>query len=277
MPEENHLIVQQPDDFHMLVADDDYLKKLRDDKSITPEQWEGLRTELRLNAAGPLQPSIICHDNDCEFARTCSLKKQGFPVPRGKSCPIEDTFRAVWLKQLQDEIGTDADGYASVDTGIIVDVVNTMIELHRGQQEAALTPKIAMKVIAGIDKLGDPIVDLKMNPVLFSLKASRKMKAELLKHLIATRDARSKDKSRKTVDAALQLNALRRATDGALEKMGVKPGVPTMRNAEVVDLGNAVPEAVKALVVGDGGAILAEHLSEHAKEIGIKPLADPEE
>jgi hypothetical protein len=65
-----------------------------------------------------------------------------------------------------------------------------------------------------------------MNPVIFSLRHSRKSKTMILEQLVATRDARSKDKSRKTQDQSNLMAELRGLVDSKLKTFLVPADKP---------------------------------------------------
>ncbi|NIN65695.1 MAG: hypothetical protein GTO63_13575 [Anaerolineae bacterium] len=225
-----------------------WLDKMKDDGTISTEQVEAVVEFFEKSQASPMQQSILCEDLGCPYLKACPLYRNKIPRPTGKPCPIEETFKEMWYTRLAEEIGVHPDGYAAVDLGIAVDIVNTMIDIHRAQSELVNQPAIAERVVKGQDRQGNDIVDLKMNPVIFSLKSSRKQKAELLNIEVATREARAKDKSRQSQDAAQLLAKLREGVEGVME----------LKRTEAPVLPGAVHE----------------HLSDHSKEIGIEPITD---
>lgn len=216
----------------MEMADREWVQSLKDNPAVTPEQINNLGSYFIQNQAGNIQQSIICEDQACPYFKGCPLYREKIPRPSGKPCPVEETFKAMWFQNLAKEMGVNPDGYESVDLGIAVDIVNTMIDIYRAQSELVNNPEIAERVYKGTDKDGTPIVDLKMNPVIFSLKSSRKQKAELLSIQVATREARAKDKSRQTQDAAQLLSQMREAMDALPEMRPTRQVLPTPKPAE---------------------------------------------
>lgn len=195
----------------LLVGDRQFLQQLQANPAITPDQWKDLETYFAENLASPLQPSIICEDQACPYYKSCPLVRANVPRPTGKPCVVEETVKRNWRELYLSQIGDSMEGNLAVDTGMIIDLVSTLVDIHRAQMEVAESPRVAERVLRGYDSEGEAFTDLKMNPVHFYLKNARLLKMKLLEQLVATRDARKKDKSREVQDQTRLMTEMRSA------------------------------------------------------------------
>jgi hypothetical protein len=189
-------------------ADPAWLKKLEQD-GLTEDQVAAIQRHFQENFAAPLQPSIRCADQDCQYFTSCPLVRAKIPRPLGSPCPIEEASRENWFKLYAGEIGEATDGYTTIDMGAACDLVNTLMQMQRIQWEMADMPNVVERVIQGHDKDGNPIVQLKMNPLQFAHKSAMQVKLKVQESLILTREARAKDKSRATQDMAQLMSQVR--------------------------------------------------------------------
>ncbi|NIV35177.1 MAG: hypothetical protein GWN58_38710, partial [Anaerolineae bacterium] len=86
------------------AADPDWLAQLERD-GLTEAQVEAIQRHFKENYAAPLQPSIRCQDQDCEFFSACPLVRAKIPRPLGKPCPIEEASRQHWFQLYAEEVG----------------------------------------------------------------------------------------------------------------------------------------------------------------------------
>ena len=213
---------------NLLTGDQKYLATLQKAGALTEAQWDKLESYFMDNAAGPIQPSIICKGQDCSYVRQCPLAQAKVPLPFDEPCVVEETVKRNWAQLYYAEFGRAKDGYAAVDRGVIIDLMNTMLDIKRAQDEMANSPEVAERVLRGFDKENNPIVELKMNPLHFYLKNARLLKQKLLGNMVATRDARAKDKSRQTESTAQFMTELK----GLAEEMAKKNKELMLREAE---------------------------------------------
>src|SRR3990167_2108570 len=198
---------------HLLVGDAAYLAKLQTEGALTEVQWQALETYFRESAAAPVQPSILCKDTECPYFESCPLVRAQVPRPVGKPCVVEDTVKRNWAALYYAEIGVAEDGYAAVDRGVVIDLMNTMLDIKRAQDELASGDRgsnsvITQRDLKGWTKDNEPIVELKVNPIHVYLKNARLIKSKLLESLIATRESRAKNKHQKTTTAASLMTEL---------------------------------------------------------------------
>lgn len=244
-----------PGNADLISGDPDWKEQLKNDPSIDAAKWKKIGDYFDENSLAPVQPSILCEGSECPYYKACFLVREDIPLPLGKPCPIEETFKTRWARELATTLGATEDGYQNIDLGMVVDLINTQLDIHRAQSELVTNPRMAERTVRGFDPQGNPIVDLRMNPTFFALKGARKLKTEILECLNATREARSKDSSRLTQDGAQMLTDFRKALEGGL-KFGT-----LVKNAEFEE-----PKIE--------GGVVSEHLSEQAKELGIEPVSD---
>ena len=219
----------------LLVGDSAYIKKLQSDPAITDEQWAELETWAQQNVTSPVQPSIICKGSDCIYVTSCPLSRAEIPLPENDPCVVEETVKRNWLSVYLPEVGNSTDGYKIVDTGMVIDLVSTLLDIHRAQGEVSDMPNVAERVLRGFDAKGKPITDLKMNPLHFYLANARKLKMKILDTLVATRDARKKDKSRTSQDATQLLTEMRATIETlAKQKIELKEQLE-IAQAQVID------------------------------------------
>ena len=151
---------------------------------LTKEEQAFLEAFRVRNQSGPSMEPLACHE-ECTLRATCPLVHIGKKPPNGAVCPIEQMMGEDWMKQLKSELRvTDPN---SIDALLLREIVNWMLMENRYYHEFARNPNAAERTMRGVDKKGDPIFDIKPNPVLKSLKESSARKAAALRSLIATR------------------------------------------------------------------------------------------
>lgn len=197
-------------------ADKAWIDDIRDklDKGeITTEQWDQIKQFFEENQFGPVSPSIICKGQECVYAEACPILRAKLPAPLGLPCPIEETSKHLWFKSLRREMGVAEDGFEAVDLGAACDIINLMIQKQRVQWEMVTCPHVAERIVKGFDMDGTPLIEIRPNPTFYALKALNLMQLKISESLMTTREARSKDESRKTSDAAVKFAALTNLTD----------------------------------------------------------------
>lgn len=197
---------------NLMVGDQTYLQKLRAG-ALSEDQWNALEAYFGDNAAGPIQPSIICKSKECPYYNACPLVRAEVELPVGDPCVVEETVKRNWASLYYPEIGKAKDGYAAVDRGVVIDLINTMMDIKRAQEEAVDQPQVVERVLRGFDKDNNAIIELRMNPLHFYLKNARLLKQKILHNLVATREARAKDKSRQTESTAHLMTEMRESLD----------------------------------------------------------------
>jgi hypothetical protein len=214
-----------------LKGDPAWLAKLEQD-GMTEDQIAALQKHFHENFAAPLQPSIRCQDQECHYFSSCPLVLAKIERPLGRPCPIEETARERWFQLYAQEVGEAADGYVGIDLGAACDLVNTLMQMQRIQWEMADMPNVVERVIQGHDKDGNPIVQLKMNPLQFAHRSAVQTKLKIEESLILTRESRAKDKSRATQDMAQLMSQVRAVAERVNQ-------LPETRNAD----GSPIPIA----------------------------------
>lgn len=218
-------------------------KRYTTGSAITDSQWQILDTYFADNAAGPVQSSIICKGEECPYVESCPLARAKVQLPMGDPCVVEETVKRNWAALYFREIGVAEDGYAAVDRGVVIDLMNTMLDIKRAQDEVAKMPNVAERVLRGFDKDNNAIIEMKMNPVHFYLKNARLLKQKLLQNLVATREARAKDKSRQTESTAQLMVQMREAVESlAATNQDLIDKEPTIIDAEFDDPDDIDPQ-----------------------------------
>jgi hypothetical protein len=243
-----------------LVGKKTYLQKLQAGGALTADQWAELTQYFEESASAPVQQSIICKDAECVYYTSCPLVRASIPRPFGDPCVIEETVKRNWQELYFADLGKAEDGFAAVDRGLIIDLVNTMLDIKRAQDELVDQPAVAERVLKGFDKDNNAIVELRMNPVHFYLANARKLKAKLLDIQVATREARAKDKTRKTESAAQFMTELNELVNDMRDQQR-KAMESSMQDAEFE-------------VSGPKRSVGTESLSDPSKALGIMPVSD---
>jgi len=241
VPNPGHLPATLRDRQNLLVGTPAYLAKLQASGALTEAQWQALATYCQANAAAPIQQSIICQDHQCPYFESCPLVREDIPRPLGDPCVVEETVKRNWAALYYEEIGIADDGYAAIDRGVVIDLMNTMLDIKRAQDELvsgknSQSSVITQRDLKGWTKDDEPIVELKVNPIHLYLKNARIIKSKLLESLVATREARAKNRNQKTTTAASLMTELTTAIH-ALTK------VPKVAES-VTDAEFSVPDSV---------------------------------
>ena len=164
---------------------------------FSKEQRDYLASYFKSQQAGPTASlALICKWEDCIYKGHCPLFQMKISDPPiGKPCPVEATLVEQHMFDFKKELGIeDAD---ITDIAILKEVVIWQMLQKRAIEELAQDPKNIRETIVGVDEEGDPISKEMMNPAITMLEKAAKTKLRYWEALIATREAKAKDKSRK--------------------------------------------------------------------------------
>lgn len=143
---------------------------------------------------------LLCRGKECPIIHTCPLHRLNKALPIGKTCPVEQGLLDMWEKDLTSELGIQETDY--VDQAQVAEYLELRL-LTKRAREGLATQDLLIDAIRGVDKeTGEVLIEKKLNPLLTLFERLAKAKDRILETLIATRDAKSKDKSRKSVSAA---------------------------------------------------------------------------
>lgn len=167
------------------------------DPKLSPEQSAHLHKYFQTQRAGPIATlPLICRWNDCIYRCSCPLYQAKVdPPPLNLPCPVEATNIDLLINALAREMEIGPDDVT--DQSILRELVMWTTLEKRAQEELALDPKTIREAVVGFDDEGEPLMKEMMNPAINMLEKAGKMKHKLREALIATREAKSRDKSRK--------------------------------------------------------------------------------
>src|SRR3990167_8249419 len=169
--------------------------------TIEREDYQGIVYSLEVEGEHTyIANDIITHN--------CPLARANLPAPTNSPCPVEETTKQLWFQQLSKEVGVAEDGFEAMDLGAACDIINLLIQKQRIQWEMVKNPEVSVRTIVGMSPDGEPIVDMKANPTYFTLKALNQIQLKIMEGLLTTREARSKDQSRKTQDSAVRYSQI---------------------------------------------------------------------
>lgn len=142
---------------------------------------------------------LMCKGHNCEIAHKCPLIALGKKTPVGSPCPIETHAVEQMTKELVDDLGINPDN--AVDMAQVGEIVRfALLEMRADIVFANST--VMTERVAGFDADGAPIFQDQLNPIFSLYEKTSKAKEKLRASLIATREAKSKDKSRESMSMA---------------------------------------------------------------------------
>lgn len=161
------------------------------------EQKDYLAGYFKAQQAGPTASiALLCKWSECPYRSHCPLYQLQIPDPPiGKPCPVEATLIERYLHDFMVEL--DIQPTDITDIAILKEVVLWQILQKRTIEELAQDPKTIRETVVGVDEEGDPISKEMMNPAITMLDKAAKTKIRYWDALIATREAKAKDKGRK--------------------------------------------------------------------------------
>jgi hypothetical protein len=192
-----------------------------------------LRLCLDRTASGPRFSPIECND-ECPIRRTCPFLKMDRRPPDGTSCPWEEMVAENRFDSLCGVFGVD--DLESIDAAILRELVNWEAMETRFHGEYSDNPKTAEKVLRGIDPNGEPIFDIKTNPVIRHIEKASARKAKLMESMLATRLDKSKHAElREAKDASTLAAEYARRIEDMNREMRDKRKLIVERQGEIED------------------------------------------
>lgn len=143
--------------------------------------------------------TLICKGHQCEIYKHCPLAQASVNLPVGHPCPVERKLVEQWTTDLMNELGIEPD--AHVDRAQVSEIVRSRLFSKRSQEILANHTAL-VDSYKGVDQEGNPLWESKLNPILPFFEKNTKMSEKILDSLIATRESKSRDKSRVTVTGA---------------------------------------------------------------------------
>lgn len=174
---------------------------------LSAEQAMAINNYFDGQKAGPIATMpLICKWQDCHYRHGCVLFQLKIdPPPTGKPCPVEMTELQNWMSQYMKELDiTEKD---VTDMAILREMLSWQLLEKRAQSELAQDPELLRESVVGVDADHEPIMKEGMNPLVLIFEKAAKTKLKHREALIATREAKAKDKSRKQTNLS-DLSAL---------------------------------------------------------------------
>lgn len=211
---------------------------------LTPAQKSHIEGYLRGRNGALAALPMICRWEECIIRAQCPLYQAKVdPPPRDLPCPIETSDIDRWVKELMVELEvTEKD---VTDLSILRELVTWMVLEKRALAELALDPKNIRDAVLGIDKDGDPITKEMMNPAITMLEKAAKTKQKYRDALVATREAKAKDKGRKQPSMSEFAATIMQKIEA--KKRGLQAVLPPVIDATPV----APPKALEAPPAGE--------------------------
>lgn len=143
--------------------------------------------------------TLICKGTQCEVYKHCPLAQLRKQLPISQPCPVERQLIEIWTRDLMQELDVDLD--AHVDRAQVAELVRNRLMIKRTQEILADSTAI-VESFKGFDPEGNPLVEPKLHPLLPVFEKTSKISEKIMDSLIATREAKSRDKSREVTTAA---------------------------------------------------------------------------
>ena len=168
--------------------------------NLTPDQQSFFKKHLDSQKAAPLASlPMVCKWESCVAKHACPLfQTKVSPTPEGKACPYEIEMINNYLSDYCRELEVSPNDIT--DMALIKEMVTWHIYEWRAQAEMAAEPNIIREAVIGYDTENDePVTKEVMNPIIIMLEKASKTRAKIRDALIATREAKAKEKGRKQV------------------------------------------------------------------------------
>lgn len=131
---------------------------------------------------------MVCRGRECPFSGTCEFFREG-THPEGDSCPYEMGLVKAFMADYIEQLDIETDNW--MEMGQIRDLVDQEVQLMRKSKYLAKEDFIQENVV-GFDSDGDPVMKKELHQAVELEDKIYKRKAQMLKQLLATREARMK-------------------------------------------------------------------------------------
>lgn len=148
----------------------------------------------------PTAASVLeCKGPSCMCVAKCPLAQLNRLPEPGTPCPVEEALAQVWIQDLVNEL--------EIGSSDVVDQsqIHNLISLRLWEWRTAAILGKEHPVIKSFRAMaldGTPIFEEKLHPLHGLLEKNAKMSDTILQRLIATREAKSKDKTRRAKSGA---------------------------------------------------------------------------
>jgi len=203
------------------------------DEQFELEELQLLELCLVRTDSGPRFSPISCND-ECPIRGDCPFIRMGRKPAEGTSCPWEEMVGDRRFNKLCRQFGVD--DLESVDAAILRELVNWEAMETRFHGEYSDNPKGVERVLRGIDHNGEPMYDVKPNPVIRHLKEARIARAKLRETMLATRLDKAKHAElREAKDASTLAAEYARRIEDLNREMRDKRKLIVERQGEIED------------------------------------------
>lgn len=153
-------------------------------KEAIAEATKPSRTKTSMYASIPMH----CRGEKCSFADTCPLMKQKI-APVGSACPIEMAMVVQFTGDYMEQLNIDEDNL--IELSLVRNLVDYEVQYLRASKFLAKESFIQENVV-GIDQNGEVILKKELHLAVELQEKLLKRQKELLKQLMATREAKAK-------------------------------------------------------------------------------------
>ncbi len=153
-------------------------------KKAVQEATKPSRTKTSMYSSIPMN----CRGEKCSFADTCPLMKEKI-APVGSPCPIEMAMVVQFTADYMDQLNIDEDNL--IEISLVRNLVDYEVQYLRASKFLAKESFIQENVV-GIDQNGEVILKKELHLAVELQEKLLKRQRELLKQLMATREAKAK-------------------------------------------------------------------------------------
>jgi len=188
---------------------------------------------LERTDSGPRFSPIACSD-ECPIRRTCPFVRMNRKPADGTPCPWEEMVGDRRFGKLCEKF--DVDDLESIDAAILRELVNWEIMESRFQGEYSESPTTVERLLRGIDHNGEPMFDIKPNPVIRHIEKAGARKDKLKEAMLATRLDKAKHAElREAKDASTLAAEYARRIEDLNKAMKDKRNLIVERQGEIED------------------------------------------
>ena len=227
---------------------EDFLRAFKDMQfgEFLPEKYNSKQKEAIAEATKPSRTKtsmyssipMHCRGEKCSFADTCPLMKQKI-APVGSPCPIEMAMVVQFTADYMDQLKIDEDNL--IEISLVRNLVDYEVQYLRASKFLAKESFIQENVV-GIDQNGDVILKKELHLAVELQEKLLKRQRDLLKQLMATREAKAKvgvgalDTAQAMANLMSEFRQLSAASERAqLQKLGMLDYDSFIEEADVVE------------------------------------------
>ena len=160
--------------------------------NLTHAELEVIHDYLHKSRFYPIATGILkCKGKSCDYADKCPLVRLGKAPEYGTDCPMEKALIEIWATDLVNDL--DLDPTDVVDQSQVMRLVYHRLFDKRAMEILAEDP-LVLDEFKTVTLGGETATEKKIHPLVAALEKSHKISDRIMQTLIATREAKNREK-----------------------------------------------------------------------------------